>query len=70
MVDVAVPTRREDHRVAGKRADLAREKTAHDDAPHPFFFDDEIEHLGSRMHLDSPGLDLPLERLVAPSRSC
>ena len=64
-VDVAVAAGGEQDGVGGVRLDLAGDQIAGDDDPaRPAVDDDEVEHLGARVHLDIAGADLPLERLV------
>ena len=58
------PPDREDDRIGCVGGDLAAHEVAHDDAASPAVDDDEIEHLGARVHLHGPGVDLARQRLV------
>ncbi len=64
VVDVAVAAGGQDHRVGGVRADRAGHEVAHHDAAREAVDHHQVEHLGSRVHLDCAEPDLPLERLI------
>lgn len=62
--DVAVAATCEDHGVREVRVDLPGDQVAGHDAAGPSVHDDQVEHLGARVHLDVACGDLPAECLV------
>src|SRR5690606_15084862 len=62
--DVAVAAGREDDDGGRGRLDLAGDEAARHDAARLAVDDDELEHLGARVHLDGARRDLALERRV------
>ena len=62
--DVSVAAGREDDGVGEVGGDLPGDQVAGDDAAGPSVDDDQVEHLGARVHLDGAGRDLARQRLV------
>ncbi len=62
--DVAVTAGRQDDGVREVGGDLPGDQVAGHDAPGPAVDDDQVQHLGARVHLHVAGRDLPAERLV------
>ncbi len=62
--DVAVAAAGEYDGVGEVRVDLAGDEVPGDDPAGPSVDDDQVEHLGARVHLDVPRGDLPAEGLV------
>ena len=62
--DVAVAAGREHDRIGGVRVDRTGDQVARDDSFRVTVHDDEIEHLGVRIHLHRVRFDLPAERLI------
>ena len=68
VVDVSVPTGRQNHRVGGVRIDFACEKVSGDDSGGASFMYHDIEHLGTCVHLDVAESNLARQRLVGPEQ--
>lgn len=62
--DIAVAPAGQHHRVREVAGDLPGDQVAGDDPPGLAVDDDQIEHLGARVHLDGARRDLPGQRLV------
>lgn len=62
--DVAVAAGGEDDGVREVRVDLPGDQVPGHDAARPPVDDDQVQHLGARVHLHVPGGDLPGQRLV------
>lgn len=62
--DVPVSAARENDGVREVRVDPAGDQVPGDDPAGPAVDDDQVEHLGARVHLDVAGGDLPAEGLV------
>ncbi len=62
--DVAVAAAGQDDGVGVVGVDLPGDQVPGDDAAGPAVHDDQVQHLGARVHLDVAGRDLPAERLV------
>lgn len=62
--DVAVAAAGQDDGVREVRVDLPGDQVPRDDAARPPVDDDQVEHLGPRMHLHVPCRDLPGQRLI------
>ena len=62
--DRPIAARGQHDRVADERFDLARYKIPRDDAARLAVDDDEVEHLGARVHGHAAGVDLAAEGLV------
>ncbi len=62
--DIAVATAGQHHRVREVRVDAAGDEIPGHDPARPSVDDDQVEHLGARMHLDVARGDLPRQRLV------
>ncbi len=65
IVDVAVSAGAEDDRIGKVGGDRAGDQVARDDAASLAVDDDQVEHLGARMHGDGAGVDLAFKRLVS-----
>jgi hypothetical protein len=62
--DIAVATAGQHHRVREVAGDLPSDQVPGDDPAGLVVNDDQIEHLGARVHLDLARRDLPGQRLV------
>lgn len=62
--DVAVPAAGQDDGVREVGVDAPADEVARHDAARLPVDDDQVEHLGARVHLHVPGGDLPRQRLV------
>jgi len=66
--DVSVSARAQNDHVGEVCADLAGRHAAGDDAACAPVVNDQVEHLGSGVHLHGAGFDLPAQRLVGPEK--